>query len=80
MPNVIRTVIRSTRISQYVQYCEEDDYQPVSRSTLFKILEVREASQRKPLQGLDNTVVDGNAGFQTLKRIVGEMEHTGAGK
>jgi hypothetical protein len=80
MPNVIRTVTRSTMISQYMQYCEEDLYQPVSRSTLFRILEVREASQRKSLQGLDNTAADGSAGFQTLKRIVDEMEHVGVGK
>ena len=80
MPNVIRTVTRSTMISQYMQYCEEDHYQPVSRSTLFRILDVREASQRKSLQGLDNTAADGSAGFQTLKRIVDEMEHVGVGK
>ena len=80
MPNVIRTVTRSTMISQYMQYCEEDHYQPVSRSTLFRILEVREASQRKSLQDLDNTVADGSAGFQTLKRIVDKMEHVGVGK
>ena len=40
-----------------------------SRPTLFKILELREASQRKSLQGLDNTAADGAAGFQTLETL-----------
>ena len=51
MPNVVMTVTRFTMIEK-----------PLSRSTLFEILEVREASQLKSLQGLDNTVADGAAG------------------
>ena len=66
MPNVVRTVTRSTMIEQYLEYCKEQCHKPVSRSTLFKILEVQEASQCKSLQGLDNTAADGAAGFQTL--------------
>ncbi len=54
MPNVIRTVTRSTMVAQYFKFCSDEEYQPLSRSTLFRILEVREASQRKSLQGLDN--------------------------
>ena len=63
MPNVVRTVTRSTMVEQYLEYCKEQCHEPLSRSTLFKILEVREASQRKSLQGLDNTAADGAAGF-----------------
>ena len=70
MPNVVRTVTRSTMIEQYLEYCKEQCHEPLSRSTLFKILEVREASQRKSLQGLDNTAADGAAGFQTLETLV----------
>ena len=63
MPNVVRTVTRSTMVEQYLEYCKEQCHEPLSSSTLFKILEVREASQRKSLQGLDNTAADGAAGF-----------------
>ena len=49
MPNVVRTVTRSPMISQYIQFCQEEKCEPLSRSSLFKILEVREASQRKSL-------------------------------
>ena len=77
MPNVVRTVTRSTMISQYIQFCQEEKSEPLSHSLLFKILEVREASQRKSLQGLDNTAADGSADFQTVERIVDDLEKGG---
>ena len=55
MPNVVRTVTRSTMVSRYLMFCEEENFEPLSHSTLFKIPKVREESQRKSLQGLDNT-------------------------
>ena len=70
MPKVVRAMTRSTMVSQYIQFCQEEKCEPLSRSTLFKILEVREASERKSLQGLDNTVADGSVAFQTVERIV----------
>ena len=62
MPNVVMTVTRFTMIEQYIMYCKENCQEPLSRSALFEILEVREASQLKSLRGLDNTVADGAAG------------------
>ena len=76
-PNVVRTVTRSTMISQYMQFCQEEKCEALSRSTLFGILEVREASQRKSLQGLDNTAADGSAGFQMVEMIVDNLEKEG---
>ena len=55
MPNVVRTGTRSTMISQYIQFCQEEKCEQLSRSSLFKILEVREAFQRK---SLDPSVYD----------------------
>ena len=80
MPNVLRIVTRSTMIEQYVEYCKEQCYEPLSRSTMFKILEVRAASQRKSLQGLDNTAADGAAGFQTLEMLIEALEKGGMKK
>ena len=54
-------------ISQYVQFCQEEKFEPLSRTTLFKILEVRQALQRKSSQGFHNTAADGSAGFQEIK-------------
>ena len=45
MPNVVCTVTRETMINQYVEYCKEQECEPLSRMTMFKILEVREALQ-----------------------------------
>ena len=80
MPNVVRTVTRATMINQYVEYCKEQEYEPLGRTTMFKILEVREASQRKSLQGLDNTAPDGATGFQTLETILESLEKGGIDK
>ena len=130
MPNVVRIVTRSTMIEQYLAYCKEQCYEPLSRSTMFKIsrlvehrtgiaevtgsnpvealiffrlllsnrlnwkiycddhislsmfkiLEVRAASQRKSLQGLDNTAADGAAGFQTLEMLIEALEKGGMKK
>ena len=77
MRDVVRTETRSTIISQYIQFCQEEKFEPLSRTTLFKILEVRQASQRKSLQGLDNTATDGSAGFQKIEMIVDDLEKGG---
>ena len=80
MPNVIRNVTRSTLISQYVQYCEKQKVGPLSRATLFQILKIREASERKYLHGVDNIAADGSSGIEMLKQIVSEMGELGVGK
>ena len=50
----------------------------MSRATLYRILEVREASQRKALKGLDNVAADGMAAFETLERVIEELQKAGA--
>ena len=80
MPNIVRTVTRSTMVEQYLEYCKEQCHEPLSRSTLLKILEVQEASQRKSFQGLDNTAADGAVGFQTLETLIETLEKGGMEK
>ena len=69
IPNAVRTVKRSAMISQYIQFCQEEKFEPLSRTTLSKILEAGQASQRESFQGLDNTAADGSAGFWKLKLL-----------
>ena len=76
MPNVVRTVTRSTMVAQYLAFCSEE-YEPLSRATLFRILEVREASQCKSLQGLDNIAADGSTAFTTMEEICERLAHWG---
>ncbi|KAK3731075.1 hypothetical protein QZH41_007964 [Actinostola sp. cb2023] len=78
MPNVIRTVTRSTMIEQYFKHCTEEEFEPLGRSTLFRILNVREASQRKSLQGLDNTAAGGSEAFETMHKLVDTLQDLGA--
>ena len=80
VPNVIRTVTRSTMIMQNLQHCTEESFEPASRSTLFRILEVREASQQKSLSGLDNVAAEGIASFERLLSILEELNQAGADK
>ena len=80
MPNVIRTVTRSTMISQYLMFCEEEQVVPLSSATLFRILDVREASQQRSLCGLDNTAAEGSAGFERISKIVDDLQQMGQEK
>ena len=44
MPNVVRTVARCTIIAQYLDFCKEDNFNPMSRATMWRVLEVQEVS------------------------------------
>lgn len=80
MPNVVRTVTRSTIVAQYLQFCKDENFKSLSRSTLFRILEVRQASQRKSLQSLDNTAAEGSAAFQEMCNICKQLVQSGMDK
>ena len=80
MPNIVRTVARCTIINQYLDFCKEENFSPMSRATMWRVREVQEASQRKSLKGLDNTAADGVDGFEALHKILDELEEVGADK
>ena len=65
-------------IAQYLELCQEKTFEPLSQATLYRILEVREASQRKALKGLDNVEAEGTAAFKTLDKVVEELQKAGA--
>ena len=77
MPNIVHTVARCTIINQYLDFCKEENFAPLSRATMWRILEVQEASQRKSLKGLDNTAAEG---FEALHEIVDQLKEAGADK
>jgi hypothetical protein len=80
MPSIIQNVTRSTLIQQYFKHCEEEEVEPLSWATLFRVLEVREASERKSLQAIDNTAAEGSNTFEKLRKIVIAMEGLGVTK
>ena len=65
IPAVIRTVIPSRIIRQYLDYCKEQEFEPASQSSLYRMIEVCSASMQKSLQGLDNTTAEGTNAFIT---------------
>ena len=80
MPKMVRTVARCTIINQYLDFCKEENFTLLSHATMWRILEVQEASQRKSLKGLDNTAADSAEGFEALHKIVDQLEEAGADK
>jgi hypothetical protein len=78
MPNIVRTITRSTMVTLYMKHCTEEGFiNPLSRRTMFRILEVCEASQRKSLRGLDNVAADGAMGLEAIERIIENLEPIG---
>ena len=80
MPNIVRTVARCTIINQYLDFCKEENFSSMSCATMWRVLEVQEASQRKSLKGLDDTNTDGVDGFEVINKILDELEEVGADK
>jgi len=78
--NMIRTGTSPTMIMQYLQYCKEESFEPVSSATLYRLLEVREAPQQKSLSGLDNTAAEGVSSFERASGIIEELNQAGAKK
>ena len=64
-------------VREYLQFGEQEQFEALSRATLFRVLEVREASQQKSLSDLDNKPT---AGFERLDRIVEELNQIGLEK
>ena len=74
IPNVIRLLIPSRLIDQYLRFCKETNFNPLGKRTLFKIIsESCGASVRKCLRGLDNFLAEGTKAFDELKVIVGKI-------
>ena len=66
IPAVIRTIIPSCIIRQYLDYCKEQDFEPASKRSLRRMIEVCSASMQKSLHGLDNTTADGTEAFDQV--------------
>jgi len=66
IPAVIRTVIPSRIIRQYLDYFKEQEFEPASQRSLCRLIEVCSASMQKSLQGLDNTTAEGTEAFDQV--------------
>ena len=58
-----------------MQYCrKESEYQCLSRATLFKILKVCVASQKRNMHGLDNITSEGIKTVDVLQRLISKLQ------
>ena len=78
IPNVIRTMVPSRIIKQYVSFCQDTGFKPASERALFRIIEVCATSTQKSLQGLDYFSTEGAQAFDTLVNAVSVLEENGA--
>ena len=80
VPNVVRSLIPEQIVLQYLSYCSDVGFTPMSRSTLLKVLSVCSASTRKSLQGLDYVSATGAKAFDELEEVINKLgDHYGKG-
>ena len=73
IPRAILTCKFSHLIGSYLDACERTDFEPVSPSTLWRILRNIKPSQQKSLAGLDDILATAMNGFDVLKKIAKEL-------
>ena len=79
IPNVVRMMIPERVVKQYLTFCDESSFKPLSRSTLLRILTVCPASTRKSLHGLDYVSSSGAQAFEDLADVVEKLGDAGEG-
>lgn len=73
-PDVIRMMIPERVVKQYLAYCDESGFKPLSHSTLLCILAACPASNQKSLQGLNYI---SSAGAQAFEHLIDSAEKLG---
>lgn len=79
IPNIIRIIVPERMVKQYLAYCTDSGFKPLSRSTLLRIIAVCPASTRKSLQGLDCVTSEGAEAFDDLLDVVERLGDAGQG-
>lgn len=77
IPAVVRTLIPTRIIEQYISYCNQQQFQPAGERSLYRILEVCSASMQKSLQGLDNITAEGTEAIDNLIKLSQTLEENG---
>ena len=79
IPAVVRKLIPSRIIQQYICYCKQKQFQPASERSLYRILNVCSASMQKSLQGLDNVTVtaEGTEAIDNLTKMIETLVENG---
>ena len=75
VPNVVRTLVPEQVAQQYQSYCQESGFDPMSQSSLCRILNVCSASIRKSVQGLNYFTADGAKAFDDVQEVIKKLGH-----
>ena len=73
VPNVVRSLIPEQTVLQYLGYCRDVGFMPMTRSTLCKVLSVCSASTRRSLQFLSYFSAAGVKAFDELEKVVDKL-------
>ena len=57
-------------ISYYIEFCENSNFEPLSETSLYRIVKALKTSLRRSLAGLGDRVAEGLNGFIMLEKIV----------
>ena len=77
IPNVVCNMILERIVQQYQAYAKEENFTPLRRSTLLRVLQVCPASTRKSLEGIDYISSAGAQAFDNPESVaerLGEMD------
>jgi hypothetical protein len=75
VPHVVRAMMKNHIFQLYHQHCIQTSYnQPLSHSTVFRLLGVCKMQEKKTMCGLDSFSVDGNIGFDILQSLVKDLQ------
>ena len=62
-------VVRTAKYSRTIAFYKESNFEPLSGSTLWRVLRALKPSQRKSLSGLDDITAEGMNGYTHLDRF-----------
>ena len=74
IPHAILTAKYSHVIAFYLAVCRQTGFEPVSESSLWRILRALKPSQRKSLAGLDDITADGMNAFKYLETFLQRLK------
>lgn len=72
--HAVLTALKTHVVCDYLQFCEQIEFDGLSKSSLMRLLNSFNPSQRRFLSGLDNTTADGLNGFSILNDLVKKLD------
>ena len=75
IPHIIRSILKMNIVRVYTNHCESLGYDSLSTSSLLRILDHCETSERRQMSGIDNYTADGLECFKLLDKLIDQFMH-----